>query len=376
MGAFLDKPVTEKRVEFCEGKGLKCTVADMQGWRVKMEDAHVAEIGLKDHPDLSFFAVFDGHGGDQAAILGAQQVVDAVTATPQFKTGSNAPDQLAEAIRSGLLTLDKHLRTLPNFSNGSDRSGSTVVCTLISPSHIVIGNCGDSRAVLASSAADKGVRFASADHKPTNPGETRRIEHAGGFVNLGRVCGNLAVSRALGDFEFKDSSNLRDVEQKISAEAEMTVLPREDTDEFLLLACDGIWDVMTNEQVVIFIRHHLECGKEPSSIVESLLDHCLDAGSKDNMTVNLVLLPGHVKPAKESPYPTEAAALEALRAKLDELNPAPSPPPTGLGMSYAPAASAESPAAAMLRTSPEPDGYGQDAGRSSPEPSEQKLSSV
>ncbi len=79
-----------------------------------------------------------------------------------------------------------------------DISGSTATTVLITPTHIIFGNCGDSRGLL--SREDK-VFFATLDHKPSNPEESTRIRGAGGFVEAGRVCGNLAVSRALGDFQ-------------------------------------------------------------------------------------------------------------------------------------------------------------------------------
>lgn len=82
---------------------------------------------------------------------------------------------------------------------------------------------GDSRAVLYSNEA---VRFGSEDHKPSNLKETERIQKADGQVALGRVNGVLAVSRALGDFAFKEIKTLRPEEQKVSAEPDMTVLDR------------------------------------------------------------------------------------------------------------------------------------------------------
>ena len=74
------------------------------------------------------------------------------------------------------------------------------MCGLISPSHIFVANCGDSRAVLYRSG---GIGFSTQDHKPINPSEKQRIQNAGGSVMIQRVNGSLAVSRALGDYEYK-----------------------------------------------------------------------------------------------------------------------------------------------------------------------------
>lgn len=62
-----------------------------------------------------------------------------------------------------------------------------------------------------------------------------------------RVNGSLAVSRALGDYEYKQVEGKGPCEQLVSPEPEITVQNRADNDEFLVLACDGVWDVMTNE---------------------------------------------------------------------------------------------------------------------------------
>eukprot|EP00051_Salpingoeca_urceolata_P014043 m.177886 g.177886 ORF g.177886 m.177886 type:complete len:393 (-) comp17973_c2_seq1:163-1341(-) len=368
MGAFLDKPMTDKRVETCEGHGLVCAVADMQGWRVNMEDAHVAKIGLPGQPTTSFFAVFDGHGGDQAAKFSAAHVVEAIMKTPHFPKGQ--PESLASALRQGLLDLDVKLKQQPGFSTGQDRSGSTVITCLVTETHLIIGNAGDSRAVVASSVEAKGVRFGSEDHKPQSPHETARVESAGGFVNMGRVCGNLAVSRALGDFEFKDVADLPPEKQKISAEADTTILERQFTDEFLVLACDGIWDVMSNEQVVTFIKHYLEVGKEAHEIVKLLLDFCLDRGSKDNMTASIVLLPAHPKKV-ENKFASDDAAAEALKQAIDALNPEPVDPMPGVGTP--PVATGnlawpddDEPEAEDPRTSPEPEHDGPSVRPTSP----------
>jgi protein phosphatase 1B len=181
----------------------------------------------------------------------------------------------------------------PRLASGEDHSGSTCIASFITPTHIIIANCGDSRAVLARGGA---VFFGSEDHKPTDPGETARVQNAGGFIEMGRVCGNLAVSRSLGDFQYKDQPQLPPEQQKISAASDMTVIPRAANDNFLLLCCDGIWDVMSNEQAVHFVTDHLKAGIPPPDICERLLDHCLMKNSKDNMSAAVILLPGAPKP--------------------------------------------------------------------------------
>ena len=142
-----------------------------------------------------------------------------------------------------------------------DHSGSTCIASFISQTHIIIANCGDSRAVLARGG---NVHFSSVDHKPTDAGETARIQGAGGFIEMGRVCGNLAVSRSLADFQYKDRADLPATKQKVTAASDMTTIARDASDEFLLLCCDGIWDVMSNEDAVEFVSNHLKVRSFPT----------------------------------------------------------------------------------------------------------------
>lgn len=79
----------------------------------------------------------------------------------------------------------------------------------------------------------------SYDHKPTNKGENARIVAAGGFVEFGRVNGNLALSRALGDFEFKQNPNVDAEHQIVTADPDIIVHEHTPEDEFVVLACDG-----------------------------------------------------------------------------------------------------------------------------------------
>ena len=141
------------------------------------------------------------------------------------------------------------------LKSGTDSSGCTAVTLVITPDgKLVCGNAGDSRCVL--SRGGKAVPL-SFDHKPTNEEETRRIMAAGGTVSGGRVQGNLALSRAIGDFEFKQGTHLTPEQQMVTADPEVTITQLVPEDEFIVLACDGIWDVMTNEEVVDFVSQRL-----------------------------------------------------------------------------------------------------------------------
>lgn len=119
---------------------------------------------------------------------------------------------------------------------------------MITPTHIYVANAGDSRAVLAKKTSDgKYVAIAmSEDHKPENEEERNRIEKAGGFVEDNRVKGILALSRSIGDLEYKNDRSRPLKEQMITADPEIRKEPITSDTAFLILACDGIWDCLEN----------------------------------------------------------------------------------------------------------------------------------
>ncbi|XP_074104396.1 protein phosphatase 1B isoform X1 [Cotesia typhae] len=292
MGAFLDTPNTEKYNEHGSGNDLQYGVASMQGWRMEMEDAHCAITGLEGGlSDWSYFAVFDGHAGALVSAHSAEHLLDSIVETEEFKS-----EDVIKGIHSGFLRLDHKMRDLLEMSK--DKSGSTAVCAFISPKHIYIANCGDSRAVLCSAGSPV---FSTRDHKPVLPAEKERIQAAGGSVMVERVNGSLAVSRALGDYEYKNVEGRGPCEQLVSPEPEIFVRDRDmEHDEFLVLACDGIWDVMTNQDLCDFIYSRLLLTDDLEAVTNQVIDTCLHKGSRDNMSIVLVTFPAAPKPSIEA----------------------------------------------------------------------------
>ena len=151
-------------------------------------------------------------------------------------------------------------------------SGTTACVVLVTPDWIVCANAGDSRSVCSKSG-NRAVPL-SYDHKPDDEEEERRIRAAGGYVAGGRVEGDLAVSRGLGDFRFKsmvtvcagahsatnnnneqgsggDRVTMAPGEQKVSSIPDIIVQNRNaEHDEFIIVACDGIWDVQSNNEFI------------------------------------------------------------------------------------------------------------------------------
>ena len=286
MGAFLEKPKTEKLTAKGEGSGIRYGVSAMQGWRLEMEDAHVCRTELPFGSDYSFFGVFDGHAGPKVAQYCSEHLLDSILDCHKKSKRAVTIESVKNAVHQGFIDLDEKLKNLSPWSTGKDHSGTTAIVSMITPDNIIWANCGDSRGILC---RNDQVEFATKDHKPFDEKEKSRIEKAGGTVMMQRVNGSLAVSRALGDFDYKQSSGLAPIEQLVSPEPEMTIIEREpSTDQFLLLACDGIFDVMTNEAVVKYILHRLKLTDDLVEISSSLIDTCLNKvrSIKNNVIIN------------------------------------------------------------------------------------------
>ena len=232
----------------------------------------------------------------------------------------------------------------PEIAVGDDHSGSTAISAIVTPTHIICGNVGDSRCILVKGtqvggrspaattlvtglaglpgarmgmARTGGVRFhsqlpslppppllldqvveMSVDHKPYNDAEERRIVAAGGTVTMRRVNGDLAVSRALGDFVYKHAPGRPAEQQQVSPEPEIRVQERSESDAFLVLACDGVWDVMSNADVGDFLLARTSDGIEAlDELAESLIQECLARGSRDNMSAIIVAFRGAPRPS-------------------------------------------------------------------------------
>jgi len=186
----------------------------------------------------------------------------------------------------------------PDPLTGARREGPQAGCTAISAcihgGKVYAANAGDSRCVLSR----KGRAVAmSHDHKPTAKEEYDRIVRAGGFVTEGRVNGSLNLSRALGDMEYKGNKSLPPKEQIVTAYPDIMVQDLQPGDEFLVIACDGIWDCMTNQQAVDYVRDRIATAEKMSDICSQMCDDCLAQDTQgsggigcDNMTCMVVKL--------------------------------------------------------------------------------------
>ncbi|EGN98389.1 hypothetical protein SERLA73DRAFT_183367 [Serpula lacrymans var. lacrymans S7.3] len=296
MGQTLSAPATTKKSETGANGQYMFAVSEMQGWRITMEDAHATLLSVDESSADSntFFAVYDGHGGGSVARFAGKHVHKRLVTEEAYRE-----KRYEEALKRAFLGTDEDLLADPAHTR--DPSGCTAVAALVSSDgKIYVANAGDSRSVISVKGEVKPLSF---DHKPSSETEKARIVGAGGYVEYGRVNGNLALSRALGDFEFKKNYSLIPQKQIITSDPDVTVHSVTEEDEFLVLACDGIWDCLSSQQVVDYIRLKVSEGKELSAIGEMLCDHCLapDTSSGagigcDNMTVLIVaLLHGRTK---------------------------------------------------------------------------------
>ena len=312
MGQILSQPITEKNSEEGGDKFVAYGLSCMQGWRISMEDAHVtildmrkvaklgSEAGGDNEEDkeaekpveaekrdqIAYFGVFDGHGGEKAAQFTGKMIPHVLKDTVGYKK-----QDYVKMFKDGYLAME--VAILEDEEMSKDPSGCAATSVLICDDKIVCGNAGDSRTVMSIDGKCKALSF---DHKPTNEGEKARIVAAGGYVDMGRVNGNLALSRGIGDFEFKNAEDLPAEEQAVTALPDVLVHEATDLDEFIILACDGIWDCLTSQQAVDFVRRGIKQRKPLTEICETMMDTCLaptSGGSGigcDNMSVCIVAL--------------------------------------------------------------------------------------
>ncbi|CAG9461438.1 unnamed protein product [Pedinophyceae sp. YPF-701] len=241
----------------------------MRGKRTTMEDFHYAGFVREAHSgeQVGCFGVYDGHGGSAAAEFVKEHLFRNLLKSPKFQT------DVPGAIVDSFLKTDKEYLE----QNGEERDdGCTAVIAVVKGSTLYVAHVGDSRAVL--SREGEAVAL-SDDHKPNRSDERSRIEGLGGVVvwaGTWRVGGVLAVSRAFGDKMLK---------KFVVAEPEVATEELSKKDECLVLASDGLWDVMTNEEAVETVR---KVG-DAKEAAKTLVDEAYKRGSGDNISAIAVV---------------------------------------------------------------------------------------
>ncbi|KAH7575596.1 hypothetical protein JRO89_XS02G0158900 [Xanthoceras sorbifolium] len=271
---FFNDPVVGGRSSCSSGKGRSHQGPVKYGFSLvkgkanhPMEDFHVAKFVQVDGRELGLFAIYDGHLGDSVPAYLQKHLFPNILKDEEFWTDPN---------RSISKAYEKTDQAILSHSPDLGRGGSTAVTAiLINGQKLWIANVGDSRAVI--SKKGQAIQM-SIDHEPNT--ERDSIEDRGGFVSnmpgdVARVNGQLAVSRAFGDKNLK--SHLRSDPDVQSADIDA------DTD-FLILASDGLWKVMSNEEAVDIARKI----KEPQRAAKQLVAEALNKDSKDDISCIVV----------------------------------------------------------------------------------------
>lgn len=236
----------------------------MRGKRASMEDFYHAQFKRDDSGNpVGLFGVFDGHGGPNAASFVQSTLFESLMANPKFST-----DMKTALVESFIETDKKYLQT-PLGGNRDD--GCTAVTAVLVGQKLFVANVGDSRAVL--SRGGKAFPL-SVDHKPNRQDERTRIEDAGGVVvwaGTWRVGGVLAVSRAFGD---------RLLKRYVVATPDLQEEDLTTEDETAILASDGLWDVVSNQDAITLIKDI----KDAEAAAKKLTEEAFSRGSNDNIS--------------------------------------------------------------------------------------------
>ncbi|KAG2608247.1 probable protein phosphatase 2C 59 [Panicum virgatum] len=231
-----------------------------------MEDFHETRVDGVDGETVRLFGVFDGHGGARAAEFVKQNLFTNLIKHPKFFSDTKS------AIAETYTHTDSEL--LKADTSHHRDAGSTASTAILVGDRLVVANVGDSRVVIC-----RGDAIAvSRDHKPDQTDEKQRIEEAGGFVmwaGTWRVGGVLAVSRAFGDKLLK---------QYVVADPDIKEEVVDSSLEFLILASDGLWDVVTNEEAVAMVKPILDS----EQAAKRLLAEASQRGSADSITCVVV----------------------------------------------------------------------------------------
>jgi protein phosphatase PTC1 len=213
-------------------------------------------------PDSGFFAIYDGHGGKEAADIASAELHKFLEA--ELLSGKNS--SVEECFIKAYESMDLRLKFDAVYM------GATAVTCLIRAESgrkkLYVANAGDARAVLCRGGKAERLTY---DHKASDAAEQARVQECGGFVSMNRVQGVLAVSRSLGDHAMK---------QSVISKPHFWQDELLETDTFAIVACDGLWDVCTDQvkplcfNLEIFcLCNSVRCGRKRLSLFWAIRTH-------------------------------------------------------------------------------------------------------
>lgn len=262
--------------------GYESGVSYAQGVRSTMEDEHEAVELVVNGKAIPLFMVLDGHSdegreGKEVAAKVKSQLPNFIKKSIELALQGAYP--LNYCLKAAFEILNEKLNKEDSLKKNWDYAGTTAVAAFILDEHLIVANTGDSRAVAYVNGETKQI---SEDAKPDDPLFAKTILKNKGTIEDNRVEGIVGTARAFGDFGVKSQP----ATPKIYSDIELTNKP----DDFLIIACDGIWDVLANEQATEIVKNHLNQGKTPSEASQELIKSALDNGSTDNCTAMVVRL--------------------------------------------------------------------------------------
>ncbi|KAJ8545130.1 hypothetical protein K7X08_017713 [Anisodus acutangulus] len=282
-----------------------------------MEDEHIRVDNLKEHVDESkgllsqgaYYGVFDGHSGVDAASFTQKNLLKFILEDSHF------PSMVKKAVRNAFQKADNELADTKSLDR---TSGTTALIALILGRTMLIANAGDSRAVLGKRG--RAVEL-SKDHKPNATSEKLRIEKLGGVIFDGYLNGQLSVARALGDWHIKGAKGSTG---PLSSEPEFEEVVLSEEDEFLIIGCDGLWDVMSSQYAVTIVRKELMLHSDPEKCSKFLVKEALKRNCCDNLTVVVICFSHDPPPRIEIPRTTRrrsmsAEGLDLLKGVLSDI---------------------------------------------------------
>ncbi|KAL0917665.1 hypothetical protein M5K25_012744 [Dendrobium thyrsiflorum] len=251
-----------------EGNGY--WLVSRRGARHRMEDGYVAITNIHEDSKQALFGVLDGHGGRACVDFVSQMLGNNIINALEEVKEDKEEGKLESAIKAAYLATDSE------FLSQGVSSGTCVATILIKDGKLHVSNAGDCRVVISK----KGVAYAlTSDHRPEREDERIRIENLGGYVScyngVWRVQDSLAISRAIGDANMK---------KWIISEPETRMIQLTKDSEFLIMASDGLWDKVSNQEAVDVVRQR----KNSMQSCKDLVEISCSRGNRDDVTVMVV----------------------------------------------------------------------------------------
>ena len=252
----------------------------IQGNREYQEDKiSVVSLNLLNIEKCSLIILCDGHSGDFCSIKTCEILPKIILNKLKNISKYENSNSIINLLRKSIYEMDLF------FEKMNENSGSTCVFCLFLNSKLFIGNIGDSRCIIGN--IYNKIIYTTIDHKPNNINEKLRIESNGGYVLLqdtyrvyiNNQVGGLAISRVFGDIPYK----IRNI---VSCEADIVLKNIITSNEIIILASDGLWDVLSNEDVLKFVNARLNKYRL-TEISKQLVNYAYYIGSMDNITVIL-----------------------------------------------------------------------------------------